>query len=297
MTVEGAHLHPALDFEDDAAEAHDARLAASAANGDRVALTALVQRHQPWVFSVALRFARDPDAAADLTQDALVRVVTRIAQFEGRSRFRTWAWQIVVRTFLNAKRSPSEVAIGGWDDYAAYLDATGLGDPTLVPDPLRDVLAEETRTQCTLGMLLCLDREQRLVLVLGAVLDVPAPAAAALFDWTPEQFRKRLERARRDLGRFVADQCGLVNPNNPCRCPKKTAAMVTRGLVDPARLRFVRRPTDEVPDARVRGATFAAFEASATDPIAPFRAFPDLPGPDIAGQLDALLQSAGLDGR
>jgi hypothetical protein len=33
-------------------------------------------------------------------------------------------------------------------------------------------------------------------------------------------------------------QCGLVNTNNPCRCPKKTRGFIAHGHVDPHRLLF-----------------------------------------------------------
>jgi RNA polymerase sigma factor (sigma-70 family) len=285
-----------IDFEDLKADEHDAELALLAASGDRAALAELLQRHQQWVFAVAFRFARDPDAAADLAQDALLRIVTRIALFGGRSSFRTWAWRIVLRTFLNAKRSPSEEAVGGWDDYGDFLDRTGLREETEIEPPqLRALLSEEIRVQCMLGMLLCLDRQQRLVFIMGAVLAVPAPAAAALFEWTPAQFRKRLERARADLASFMNDRCGLVNPDNPCRCPKKTAAMARAGLVDAARLRFVgphvRLFTSQ---ATSRAETFERFQS---DPcIAPFWSHPNLEGPDMAHVMEQLLERAGLGG-
>jgi hypothetical protein len=34
------------------------------------------------------------------------------------------------------------------------------------------------------------------------------------------------------------NQCGLVNPANPCRCAKKTQAFMKAGYIDPANLMF-----------------------------------------------------------
>ena len=68
---------------------------------------------------------------------------------------------------------------------------------------------------------------------------------------SPDNFRQRLARARRDLYNFMNNKCGLVNKNNPCRCPKKTKAMIQMGVVDPARLQFntnyVQRIRDLIP--------------------------------------------------
>lgn len=282
-----------IDFDDTAADADDAALAARAADGDREALGELVRRHQPWVFAVALKFARDPDRAADLAQDALVRVITRISQFEGRSGFRTWAWQIVVRCFLNAKRGVVE-EVGTFEDYGEFLDRTSLADPDASHSPQEwELLGQETRVQCMLGMLLCLDREQRLTLILGAILGVPAPTAAQLFGWTPAQFRKRLERARADLGNFMAEKCGLVDAGNPCRCPKKAAALVQQGLVDVHRMRFA-GPLVKL--ARREAAQRSpAFDAWADDAcVQLYRAHPELAGPDAAAAIAQLVEGAGF---
>jgi len=279
-----------FDFDDADADATDAALAARAADGDRDALRELVERHQPFVFAVALRFTRDPDAAADLTQDALLRVVTRISQFAGRAGFRTWAWRIVLRCFLDGKRQRSEELVGGFADLSAHLERTGLADLDAARHAPQEWewLGHEVRVQCMLGMLLCLDREQRLVLILGAILAVPAPTAARLLDWTPAQFRKRLERARADLGSFMADRCGLVDPANPCRCPRKAAALVAQGLVDVRTMRFagpaVRLARREAPR---RSRELDAWAEDAC--IKLYREHPDLAGPDAARAILDLL--------
>jgi RNA polymerase sigma factor (sigma-70 family) len=283
-----------ITFDDEDGDAGDSALAARAAAGDRHALDELVRRHQQWVFAVALRFVRDPDAAADLTQDALVRVITRISQFEGRSGFRTWAWRIVLGCFLNSKRGKSEEAIGSFDDYADYLARTGLDDADQRASPQEWELAgHEVRVQCMLGMLLCLDREQRLVLILGAILGMPAPAAAPLLDWTPAQFRKRLERARADLASFMADQCGLVDPANPCRCPRKAAALVKQGLVDVRRMRFA-GPTVKLArnEAPRRSREFDEWADDACVQL--YRMHPELEGPDAAAAIVRLLDGSGF---
>ncbi|MEJ7599913.1 MAG: RNA polymerase sigma factor [Kofleriaceae bacterium] len=283
-----------IDFEDARADADDAALARRAADGDRTALDELVRRHQQWVFAVALRFTRNPDAAADLTQDALVRVITRISQFSGASGFRTWAWRIVLRCFLNGKRGHQEEAVGSFQDYEAFLERTGLEDPDPRTSPQEwELLGREVQVQCMLGMLLCLDREQRLVLILGAILGVPAPAAAPLLDWTPAQFRKRLERARADLASFMNENCGLVDPRNACRCPRKAAALVRQGLVDVQSMRFA-GPTVRIA-RRAAAARSHTFDAWADDAaIQLFRCHPELAGPDAAAAIVALLDTSGF---
>lgn len=67
-------------------------------------------------------------------------------------------------------------------------------------------------------------------------------------EMTADNFRQCLARARRDLHRFMNNQCGLVNASNPCRCAKKTRGFVEHGHVDPHRLLFVPEHLERVRD-------------------------------------------------
>ena len=57
--------------------------------GDRDALEALVVRHQPWIYNIVVRMVYHPHDAEDVTQEVLIKVLTKLSTFEGRSRFRT----------------------------------------------------------------------------------------------------------------------------------------------------------------------------------------------------------------
>jgi RNA polymerase sigma factor (sigma-70 family) len=264
----------------------DGALALSAAAGDRAALGEILERHQSWVYAIALRMVREPADAADLAQEALLRVVTRISQFEGRSSFRTWAYRIVVNCFLDAKRRPSEQFFSSFARYGDELDKLGLAEMSLDPahEADRALIVEETKIGCMLGMLICLTREQRIAFILGAIFEVPSEIAGEVLGLSAEAFRKRLERARADLTSFMNAKCGLVNPTNPCRCPKKTAGLIREGWVDPKDLRFVDRRVQqaslELPGLSKR---FDDLVAAAPDDL--FRSHPRGEGPDFAKEL------------
>jgi len=82
-----------------------------------------------------------------------------------------------------------------------------------------------------LGMLLCMDRQQRLVFVLGELFEVSDTAAAKVLELSPDNFRQRLARARRQLGEFMRGHCGLMDARNPCRCARRTRAFIHDGIV------------------------------------------------------------------
>ncbi len=289
-----AILHPHREAVEE--DVHDADLAARAAAGDRAALGALVARHQAWIYGMALRMTRDPTGAADLAQEALVRVVTRVAQFAGKAGFRTWAYRIVVSCFLDAKRSRGERFFQSFARYGELLEELPLSELEVPEGTDRELLVEDAKVGCMLGMLLCLTREQRIAFILGVIFEVPSAVAGVVLELTPAAYRKRLERARADLGAFMNDQCGLVDPSNPCRCPQKTNALVREGWVDPRSLRFVDR---KVHLAQVRAPALSqhleALIARSPDELFREHATSGLaPGPDFAAELDRLFGAPEL---
>src|SRR5712671_4922043 len=152
-------------FADNAhTELEDRALVARVRSGNRTALEELVQRHQGWIYNIAVRMLYHPQDAEDATQEILIKAVTQLSSFEGRSSFRTWLYRIVVNHVLNMKRGRVEQTSISFRSYAQALDSTpdlDLPDPSNAPAEVR-LLVTEAMISCVSGMLLCLDREQRL---------------------------------------------------------------------------------------------------------------------------------------
>src|SRR4029077_5838203 len=180
-------------------------------------------------------------------------------------------------------------------DYGAAIDRTpdlDLPDRKCVPVEL-PVLVEEAKNGCTMGMLLCLDRHQRLIFTLGEILGVSDAVGAEVLEMTPDNFRQCLTRARRDLHSFMNNQCGLVNKSNPCRCPKKTRGFIEQGHVDPHRLLFVPELVEHVRD--VAGETVREIDdVVERQHAAIFRAHPFLQPSDEINWLRRILQSSDV---
>jgi RNA polymerase sigma factor (sigma-70 family) len=220
----------------------EAELVAQAQAGSRDALEQLVERHQTWIYNIVLRMVCLPQDAEDITQEVLIKLITKLSTFERRSAFRTWLYRIAVNHVLNMKRTRLEEFGWTFETYGDGLNGAPdleLPDPRTIPVDLQ-LLVEESKIGCTSAMLLCLTREQRLVYILGEIFGVTDVIGGELMETSRENFRQKLARARRDLHRFMDGQCGLVNEANPCRCAKKTQAFMQAGYVDPANLLFAK---------------------------------------------------------
>ncbi len=230
--------NPFTEIDSDTA---DIDLVERSKNGDRAALEALILRHQAWIYNIAVRMVFHPQDAEEVTQEVLIKVITKLSTFQGESKFRTWLYRIAANHVLNMKRRSAEKKVTTFADYSAAIHGTpdlDLPDPKSVPVAL-PILVEEAKNGCTMGMLLCLDRKQRLIFTLGEILGASDTVGGEVLEMTADNFRQCLARARRDLHSFMNNQCGLVNKNNPCRCPKKTRGFIEQGHVDPHRLLFV----------------------------------------------------------
>jgi RNA polymerase sigma-70 factor (ECF subfamily) len=85
-------------------------LVAAARRGDHQAFNKLILNYQTLVYNVAYRMLRDPDAAADATQEAFVSAFRALHGFRGGS-FKAWLLRIVTNACYDqlrmAKRRPS----------------------------------------------------------------------------------------------------------------------------------------------------------------------------------------------
>jgi len=231
-------------------EPEEAAWIQAARAGSLSALDRLLRRHQPWIFNLALRMVWRRDVAEDATQEILLKAVTHLGSFEGRSKFSTWLHRIAVNHLLNVRRSEMEEQRMTFADLGRSLDGceeSDLPDESQLPIG-HAMLVEEAKLGCITAMLMCLDRRQRLAFVLGEVFGVTSDEGAEIMEITAANFRQLLGRARQDLYQFMQNKCGLVNTANPCRCTKKAGAFMRHGWLDPRRRQFTAERLASVKD-------------------------------------------------
>ncbi len=221
-------------------------LASRAGDGDQEALSALVQRLQHPMYRLALRFLGHPEDAKDATQEILIRIVTHLGSFEGRSKFTTWAYTVATRSLLRTKNRTVESLVQGPEQFAAFLDA-GMGEvDTTMEEAEYQLLCQEVRISCTYGMLLCIPRAQRAAYLLADVMGLTDVEGAEILDCSREAFRQRVSRARRTLRYIIDNRCGLVESANPCRCGRQIRASEEAGILERDHLPLAEHPREEV---------------------------------------------------
>jgi RNA polymerase sigma-70 factor (ECF subfamily) len=117
----------------------DEQLLTRHAAGDRLALEELFRRYRQPAYRVAHRLLGNEADALDAVQDAFVKVLAHLPDFQGRSSFKTWLLRVVSNAALDLGRQrgrrsaaePTEASEGidgplVWDDPTLGLERADL---------------------------------------------------------------------------------------------------------------------------------------------------------------------------
>lgn len=212
-----------------------------AISGNKDALGKIVLEIKDMVYNLSLKMLFLPEDAKDATQEILVRIITHLGTYRQECAFKTWVYRVATNYLLSAKRKLSKATEISFEDYERLIDS---GQSDLVSytnnDGLLRLLEEEVKVSCTHGLLFCLSKASRIIYILGDILDFNGVEGAEILEITPENFRKKLSRARSQIRHFLKSKCGLVRATNPCRCVRKIDFLIESGKINPSELLFAK---------------------------------------------------------
>ncbi|MGB0959370.1 MAG: RNA polymerase sigma factor [Halocynthiibacter sp.] len=131
----------------------DETLIKAALSGEIQAFGNLIERHYDRIFALSFRLMGSKADAEDLTQDVCAMLPMKLKHFEGRAKFTSWLYRLVVNKAHDLRRARARYATAtqGWGDWEgnriAVIDedrarlqwlSTTMAE---LPDTLRDTLA------------------------------------------------------------------------------------------------------------------------------------------------------------
>jgi RNA polymerase sigma factor (sigma-70 family) len=273
---------------------NDIDLIARSLKGDTGALEEIILRHQSWIYNIALTMTGDVHGAEDITQEVLIKVITKLSTYDShKAAFRTWLYRIVVNHIVNLKYNQkekffSEIVLSY--NHGEHID--------LHPDtrksfrPGHALIAEETKTSCVLCILLCLSRMERIIFILGVLFDVTDRIGSEICGISRGNFRKILSRSRKKVFNFFDSNCSLLHENNPCTCAKQTDFLIRAGMIDIRDLAMNRDSFGAIQE--VLGDSVRDLESSYYEFLALFKGQPFFKGPDTVQWLRNLLSRTDI---
>ena len=189
----------------------DAALLRAAQNGDRGAYGPIVLTYQDRLYNAVLRLVGDADEAAEITQDAFMRGLSKIESFRGEASAYTWLFRIAMNLAISQLRkvqrhrvfSLDRPSAGGngrlgggsesGEDQASSLVDRVAQDRSAAP---LETLEGRERGEQVLAALGRLDPEYRAVLVMRDIEGFDYQQMADVLGLPLGTLKSRLFRAR-----------------------------------------------------------------------------------------------------
>jgi RNA polymerase sigma-70 factor (ECF subfamily) len=172
--------------------------------GDSEALTQLILSQQHYVYSIAMSVLKDPDDAADLAQEAFVRLFRALPQYNGESRFTTWLYRLVVNLGRDElrKRNRQVPIIPQIADEEEQEPLATVADDDRWIDPARALDARELRDDVRRA-LAQLEEHYRLVLTLYYFDDMKYADIAEVLDLPLNTVKSHIRRGKERLAALL----------------------------------------------------------------------------------------------
>lgn len=162
-------------------------------DGDISGLEYLVNQYQAKAVQTAFLITGEHAAAEDIAQNAFLRAVERIGQFDDQRPFLPWFIRMVINDALKyAKKQTRNASIDGYDE--SVLD--WLKDAKPLPEEY--IESTELRNQ-VLNALMLLSPEQRKVIVQRHYLEMNEAEMANELNRPPSTIKWWLHTARKNL--------------------------------------------------------------------------------------------------
>ncbi len=178
----------------DYAQYEDAELVASARAGDLSAFDEIVRRHQDNITGLLFRFCPHRSDLEDLVQETMIKAFKNLAKWKENAPFENWLKKIAVNTgydyFRKKSRQPASLA-----DKSAEANEIAL-------EQLEDRAEARRRSPYTEEvhrLLATLPPDDRTVLTLQYLHDMPLQEIAEQMDWGLSKTKIKSFRAKRKL--------------------------------------------------------------------------------------------------
>lgn len=192
--------------------------------GQALAWSRLLARYQDRLFGMCLRMLgtsiRARQTAADLTQDAMVKIIQGLGSFDGTAKFSTWAFRVTMNVCLSHLRSQKLRQHASLDGESSGLESAdgAFGSREGKTPATRELSVDSGVTQNeqqarVASALTRIDADQRSILVLRDVRGLEYDQIAEVLGIAVGTVKSRLFRARVALREALEAQDASIRPS------------------------------------------------------------------------------------
>jgi DNA-directed RNA polymerase specialized sigma24 family protein len=203
-------------------EDYDATLVAQVCDGSIKALTELLGHHEPFIFNIAVRMLRTEKRAILFTNTLLVKILLHVHSIPTDCSFRTWLYRIVAIGL-------TDFDVNNPDENRPNFEMLGRQIDLDTQLPGMNEYEEQCFTQevsttghiCQQAALSCLPASSRMLFILQTIFNVPLEEVLRSTKQTPDEITEHKQSGKKQLLALMDKRCGLLRPENPCRCNKR----------------------------------------------------------------------------
>lgn len=179
----------------------DKELILKAKRGDEQAFTMLLRKYEQLIFSFAYKVCRDREKAEETLQDTFVNVYRKLRQFDGKSKFSTWLYSIVLNNCkMKHRKTKLERASRSIEREQSSTDAHSVETKAFdiqstAETPLESVMNDELQERLD-DAILKLPLDYRIVFILRDIEGLSNEQTAKVMKITVPAVKSRLRRAR-----------------------------------------------------------------------------------------------------
>lgn len=179
--------------------------------GDQNAFEQLVLDNQNKVYSLAFRMVNDREEAADLAQEAFLKVWQGLPSFQGESSFSTWVYRLTTNLCIDyirkQKRRQGIEPVASLDDLES-----GIGEPVdWEQDPHRHVERGELHVALARALQVLPDHHRQ-ILVMRELSGLSYQEIGQALELDLGTVKSRIARARKGLQKILLREGNLFQP-------------------------------------------------------------------------------------
>ncbi len=176
----------------------DAELVRRARKGDVEAFGRLVQRHEDYVFNAVFHLVGDEKDTEDLAQEVFLRAFDNLNGFEGRAKFTTWIYGIMLNTVRGHWRRSKRRQTLSLERAREDKSRPDIAPEAEQDGPLGSALRRE-HVEVVREAINELDEQLREILVLRDIQGMVYAELAEVLELPEGTVKSRLYRARQQL--------------------------------------------------------------------------------------------------
>ena len=113
-------------------------------SGDTECFSELVRNYKKLVYSIALRFLKDPHTAEDITQEVFLKAYRKLAMYDTNMKFSAWIGRITHNTCIDSIRKDKNYSVVNSDEVIVE-DLDDSADEIVIKKERKQWIEEQIR--------------------------------------------------------------------------------------------------------------------------------------------------------